>query len=267
MGNEQIGCCNSSKFPETDNIQEEKIREELYKVSSQLKNYSTIEEIIYKTFQTTFLDIDSSPLVWITKPLYDKFINSIFNTEIEPLSKASIRTISMNYNDANISSSSYKEKFNLLLLTWLLLLYNNSKMDVKEKYAIIKKIIIKNSRIITFESFSLFIKTALELALCDITMNYAEENNTVIEFHRLVSQVYNFQNINEYHKWMCTKLKKIIIKDKPQLSTESKINNEFINDEQFGLFFEENPFVLNSLELRINFYNKYYYHCGMNDFS
>lgn len=267
MGNEQTGCCNLSKFPEIDNIQEEKIREELYKVSSQLKNYSTIEEIIYKTFQTSLLDMDSSPLLWITKPLYNEFINSIFDTEKESLSRASIKTISLNYNDCNITCNSYKEKFNLLILIWLILLYSNSKMDIKEKYAIIKKIIIKNNRIITFESFSLFIKTALELALFDITMNYAEENNNDIEFNKLVNQVYNFENINEYHNWMCTKLKKIIIKDKPQLSTESKINNEFLNDEQLEQFFEENQFVLNSLELRINFYTKYYYHCEMNDFS
>ena len=119
------------------------------------------------------------------------------------------------------------------------------------------KIIVKNSKVLTFGTFSLFLKTSLELMLCDITMSFADENQYDIEYSKLVNEVYNITNINEYHKWIMGKLKKIIIKDKPKLSNESKFINEFITDSYLFSFFDENSFLLNALDLRVNFYNKY----------
>ena len=257
MGNSQSNCCSSNAYFDVDNSQEEKIRESLQIVMSKLKNYNEIKEIIYDTFQTTLIDIDSVPLEWITKPLYQKFLKSVFDSKSEPLSKPAIRSISMNYDDVNISSKSYKENFNLLILIWLLFLMNSSKIETKEKIEKIKEIIVKNSKVLTFGTFSLFLKTSLELMLCDITMSFADENQYDIEYSKLVNEVYNITNINEYHKWIMGKLKKIIIKDKPKLSNESKFINEFITDSYLFSFFDENSFLLNALDLRVNFYNKY----------
>lgn len=134
---------------------------------------------------------------------------------------------------------------------------NSSKIETKEKIEKIKEIIVKNSKVLTFGTFSLFLKTSLELMLCDITMSFADENQYDIEYSKLVNEVYNITNINEYHKWIMGKLKKIIIKDKPKLSNESKFINEFITDSYLFSFFDENSFLLNALDLRVNFYNKY----------
>ena len=116
MGNNQA-CCGENTIFDLNNNAEIYIREQLLKRSKEIKNYQDIKKISQEIFGVFILDIEEDPLEWITKDLYYKFIKQIFNTKT---SDEKLYAVILNYNDINLSVTSYKDKFNLLILIWLL---------------------------------------------------------------------------------------------------------------------------------------------------
>jgi len=247
MGNEQ--CCSQNLNYELDNNEELYIREEINNLSNKIKNFKTIRELSYEIFGTSLIDIDNEPLEWITPELYEKFLKKIFEN------KCQYKTICLNYNDVNISSISYKEKFNLIILIWLLGIMKNNKMSLDEKINTVKEIIIKNNDYITFNTFSQFIKTFLEIMLIEITFNFKSFNEK--EVNALITKIYNLKNMEEYHKWLINKMRKIVSLDNNNLREEESMKNEYITNEQLNKFFNENSFLFSPIDLRQNFYQKY----------
>ncbi len=119
----------------------------------------------------------------------------------------------------------------------------------------IKNIIVKCHKYVTYETFSKFIQVYLEIMLIEITFNFKSHNEK--EINDLISGIFNVVNVNEYCKWLCAKMSKIITKNKKHLTEKSSIKNEYISDEQLKEFFEKNRFLFDCLELRNNYYNKY----------
>lgn len=245
MGNNQ-NCCVSTNFYDVENAQEIYIREQIQKNISRIKSFEEISKISNEVFQTALIDIDSSPLEWITENSYHNFCSLIFS------SKETLWVL--NYNDVNVSSRAYKESFNLLLLMWLIMNIGR-KMNLKTKISEMKEIIIKVSRILTYSTFSLFIKTLLELILLDSTMNIKVINES--DYHKLLMNVFNINNVNEFHSFLIGRMKKIIMKEKPTLTDEFNFDNEYITDEYLNKFFNDNSYLADALELRVNFYSKY----------
>jgi hypothetical protein len=92
--------------------------------------------------------------------------------------------------------------------------------------------------------------------LIEITYNFQRHNLQEAKF--LLNDIYNSANVNEYCKWLCWKMGKIITKNKKIVLSDTKaINNEFITDQHLLNFFKKHPFLLRPIELRSNFYNKY----------
>ena len=108
MGNNQVCCGKNTNF-DLDNDAETYIREQLMKRSKEIKDYDKIKEISQNIFGVSILDIEEDPLEWITPDLYDKFIKQIFTTKT---SDEKLFAVTLNYNDINLSISSYREKFN-----------------------------------------------------------------------------------------------------------------------------------------------------------
>ena len=135
-----------------------------------------------------------------------------------------------------------------------------TKLNRKEKIQIIKEIIIKVNKVVTFSSFCAFLKTYLEISLNEITLNFLANYNASVESHQLVNQIFNIQNLEDYYDWLCKKMKFILEKeyeDENEFMNQINLNNAYIRDEHLMMFFEENKFILKTLELRVNFYDKY----------
>ena len=115
---------------------------------------------------------------------------------------------------------------------------------------------MKCNKYITLKTFSKFLNTFLEIMLIEITYNFQKHN--LQEAKTLLNDIYNNLHVNEYCKWLCWKMAKIILKNKKIENVEKRtINNEFIRDEHLDIFFRKYSFLLRPIELRNNFYNKY----------
>ena len=251
MGNNQV-CCGKNTIFDLDNNAETYIREQLMKRSKEIKDYDKIKEISQDIFGVSILDIEEDPLLWITPDLYDKFIKQIFSTRT---SDEKLFAVTLNYNAVDLSISSYKEKFNLLILIWLLGISPDGKMNKKQKRELMKSIIVNNDGMVTFSTVYNFLKTFLECMLTELTFNF--KNYDEREVSELITRIYNPINVNEYSKWLSNKLRKLIVKSKKSLTEEPSIRNEYINDEQLEIFIKENSFLFSPVELRNNFYSKY----------
>ena len=185
---------------------------------------------------------------------YNLFIASFFETDLDDIN---ISYLKLGYNNIkNISIKDYFDKFHLLLSIWIVGISPSKTLSIEQKIKIIKNIIIKCNKYITFKTFSKFINTYLEIFLIELTYNFQKHNS--IETKKLLNDVYNSWNVNEYCKWLCWKMGKIVIKVKKiDGLVQRTINNEFIRDEHLDIFFKKYSFLLWPLDLRNNFYNKY----------
>jgi hypothetical protein len=163
----------------------------------------------------------------------------------------------LEYNSiGNISVKDYFDKFHLLLCIWIVGISPARTLDHEQKIELIKIIIMKCNKYITFKTFSKFLNTFLEIMLIEITYNFQKHN--LQEAKTLLNDIYNNLHVNEYCKWLCWKMAKIILKNKKIENVEKRtINNEFIRDEHLDIFFRKYSFLLRPIELRNNFYNKY----------
>ncbi|MCQ2818043.1 MAG: hypothetical protein MJ252_12325 [archaeon] len=255
MGNDQL-CCRSEQVLEVDNAQEVKIRESLLFALSNIKNLQDINEIASKIFESELLDINSTPLEWITKPRYSEFIDKIFKISLLEKNKIKIEDLFPNYGEVDLSAKTYRDKFNLVLYAWIILLLpQGTNSEMQKKIYEIKKIILKAEKILTYKTLKNYIQTILELCLMDLTINFPCDKKE--EQMNLTYSMYNVKNMNDYLNYICEKIKKNLLATAMDKRSEVSINNEYINDYQLNQILRENYMLLNALELRNNFYSRY----------
>ena len=260
MGN--IGCCQTvnKEALKVESKEEIFIRETINYYSSKICKLNEINTLMEECFLSQLLDIEGPPLDWVTEEAYNDFMKKIFNIASQSRNKKSthLKFIKLPYDNLkNISVKEYaSDNFHLLLCIWLVGISSNSSITVNEKIQMIKEIILKCHKYITFQTFSKFLNTFLEIMLIEVTKQFMEHND--IEVENLLNDVYSSEHIAEYCKWLCSKMGKIISKTKKQILTDTNcFNNEFIKDEQLQEFFNTCPFLFQPKELRNNFYNKY----------
>lgn len=205
-------------------------------------------------FSIDLLDIDGLPLSWIQENSYNEFISKIINNEIDP---NILSYIKLSYNNIkNISVKDYYDKFHLIRGIWLVGMAPPRTLNHDKKIFLIKNIIIKCNKYITFKTFSKFLATFLEIMLIEVTYNFQRHN--LEDTKILLNDVFNNLHVNEYRKWLCWKMGNIIIKNKNNIELDTRaINNAFIQDEHLNIFFKKYSFLLWPNELRNNFYSKY----------
>ena len=253
MGN--LECCvRKSPYEEIDSKEEIYIRETIKLYYKKVVSNEKLYKLMKKYFSIYLLDIDGLPLEWIKEENYNLFIASFFETDLNDIN---LTYLKLGYNNIkNISIKDYFDKFHLLLCIWIVGISPSKTLSIEQKIKIIKNIIIKCNKYITFKTFSKFINTYLEIFLIELTYNFQKHNS--IEAKKLLNDVYNSWNVNEYCKWLCWKMGKIVIKVKKIEGLDQRtINNEFIRDEHLDIFFKKYSFLLWPLDLRNNFYNKY----------
>ena len=261
MGN--IECCQQKNdYDLIESKEELYIRETIEYFSKKMVSGSKLNKLMQKCFSIILLDIEGPPLDWISEESYNDFIYRIFDkngkNQLKENEKESLEYLKLKYN--NVKSVSIKDysqnNFHLLLSLWLIGISPSKTLNEEEKIKMIKSIIIKCSKYITYKTFSKFLNTYLELMLIEITYNFNKHNDN--EIKSLLNDIYNSSNVSEYCKWLCWKMGKIITKNKKGVLSDTKaINNEFIKDEHINAFFKKFSFLLITNELRNNFYNKY----------
>ena len=258
MGN--VECCHQKLDIESiENKEEIFIRETIEKYTKKMVGNQKLIKLMQKCFSIILLDIEGPPLDWISQDAYYEFIYRIFDKSGKSQEKEKdLKYIILEYNKVKkISSKDYNENnFHLLLSIWLIGIAPTRTISDEEKIKMIKNIIIKCNKYITYKTFSKFLNTFLEMMLIEITYNF--HNHNLEDTKSLLNKIYNTDHVNEYCKWLCWKMGKIITKNKKVVMSDTKaINNEFIRDEHLIAFFKKYSFLLRPLELRTNFYNKY----------
>ena len=258
MGN--LACCvQKSTYEEIDSKEEIYIRETIQYFSKKMTTNEKLYKSMKKYFSIYLLDIDGLPLEWVDEINYNLFLSEIFNINNNENNNTNISLIKLEYNSVkNISIKDYFDKFHLLLCIWLIGISPNKTLNQEQKIEIIKNIIIKCNKYLTFKTFSKFLNTYLEIMLIEMTYKFLKHNEQ--ETKNLLNDIYNSWHVNEYCKWLCWKMGKIILKNKKIENIEKRtINNEFIRDEHLDILFRKYSFPLWPNELRNNFYNKYQY--------
>ena len=253
MGN--IVCCEQkSSLEEIESSEEVYIQKTIELISRKMVSTEKLYKIMKNCFSIDLIDIDGLPLSWIQEYDYNIFISKIFNNEIDP---NILSYVKLTYNNIkNISVKDYFDKFHLLLIIWLIGMATPRTLSQEKKIFLIKNIIIKCNKYITFKTFSKFLTTFLEIMLVEVTYNFGKHN--LEETNILLNDVYNNLHVNEYRKWLCWKMGNIVIKNKNNIALDTRaINNEFIKDEHLDIFFKKYSFLLWRIDLRKNFYNKY----------
>ena len=254
MGN--IECCRPKIDIEAIESEEEiYIREIIDYFTHKMVANAKLIKLMQKCFSIILLDIEGPPLDWISEQSYYEFIYRIFEKSGE---EKKLKYIILEYNKVrNISLKDYYENnFHLLLSIWLVGIAPSKTISDEEKINMIKTIIIKCNKYITYKTFSKFLNTFLEMMLLEITFKFLHHNENDTKL--LLNDIYNAAHFSEYCKWLCWRMGKILINNKKIVMSDSKaINNEFIKDEHLYAFFKKNDFLLNPIELRKNFYNKY----------
>ena len=257
MGN--VECCQQKYDPsEVDSKEELYIRETIRYFSKKMVDNVQLFKLMQECFSIILLDIDGPPLDWISLKSYNDFINRIFDKDkTNKKEEKEIKFIKLEYNNVKcITLKDYDDKFHLLLCIWLIGISPPRTINDEDKVRMIKSIIIKCNKYITYKTFSKFLNTFLEMMLIEITSNFQRHN--LQDTKVLLNDVYNIKNVNEYCKWLCWKMGKIITKNKKVVFSDVKaINNEFIKDEHLETFFKKYSFLLRPIELRNNFYKKY----------
>lgn len=257
MGN--IECCQQRKENEIESKEELYIRETIDIFTKKMVGNSKLIKLMQKCFSIYILDIEGLPLEWINKEAYDDFIYKIFDKSGKTKNKEKeIKYITLEYNKVKYLSLKdyYENNFHLILSIWLIGISPSRTIKDEDKIKMIKNIIIKCSKYITYKTFSKFLITFLEMMLIELTYNFHYHN--LEETKSLLKSIYNSEHVNEYCKWLCWKMGKIITKNKKMVMSDTKaINNEFIKEEHLIAFFTKYSFLLKPNELRTNFYNKY----------
>ena len=257
MGN--VECCRQKQNFEHYEYKEEGFILEVFEYfSKKMVNNANLQEMIKKYFSIDLLDIEGEPLDWITKQNYHDFISIIFNQT----SEKALQYIILEYNKIKyITIKDYTDNnFHLLLAIWLIGISPPNTLSQEDKIEMIKNIILKCSKYITYLTFSKFLNAYLEMMLIELTFNFNLHNFEDTTY--LLKKIYTSSHVKEYSKWLCWKMTKIITKNKKNiLSDNIAINNEFIKDEDLNFFFQKYSFLLNLIELRKNFFNKYINNC------
>lgn len=234
--------------------------------SQRRSSFQEISEIFRGYFGIDPLDIEGSPLKWITKEAYDNyminFINDAFKSQITSLDQIDCPSkyffLPYSSSSLHIYLPSYNVNFHLFILIWIIGILN---FPMKEKILIIKQIIIKSQKILTYSTFSTFLMTYMSIFLIEITQQFllCSEINLNAEggLIYLIDNIFNTSNVEAYCSLFKNQIKLLIVKTKKIYINEKNINNTFISEKELGEFFDEYPFILNAQELREHFYDQF----------
>ena len=181
MGN--VECCQRKMdFGEVESKEELNIRQILDNFSKKMVSNIKLNKLMQKYFSIMILDIEGPPLDWISEESYNIFVQRIFDINGKQINENEVKYITLEYNKVrNITIKDYSENnFHLLLSMWLVGMAPIRTINDEEKIKIIKQIIIKCNKYITYKTFSKFLNTFLEIMLIEITYNFQSHNGAWI---------------------------------------------------------------------------------------
>jgi hypothetical protein len=258
-----MGNCCEAILMHTENDAENLIRESIYSLKIQHYSLNDIETGITDVLAIPLLEVKNSK--WITEEIYKKICSKFFIDEnISQEKKENQKSSILKYNDCLDGKC-----FSICLAIWIVL--NLDGKYFKDKVLFIEQIILKTDEILTCFTFKKFILRLIEISLFKITNNFItnrkiiNENVLSISFEKLITNIFNRNNIEEYKQMHCDKLKELLFyrqkNDGDQiiglLDKNRNIENEFLKKNFIKQFFIENSYLLCPLGMREHFYNIY----------
>jgi hypothetical protein len=261
MGN----CCDARTIL-SDNDAENLIRESILLLRIRKFDLEEVEEIFTAEIGLSLIEIKNNITKWITKEKYEKLVSDDLVNSNCKISHHLIhfnnivqnqRCVTLNYNE-----QAEGKGFHISLALWLIPLIKNTPQSRIEKVKFIEQIILKSDEILTFSTFNKFLSRYLEICLIKITHNFYESEDIQNDYdlkkqyQKLINQVYTKENVDNYKKKLMENVSLNIVLRNSMLKNKD-ISNEFIKRSHIKLFFDENPFLLDIIELRENFYDIY----------
>lgn len=251
-----MGNCCDSKGSLTDNTAENLIRNTIAILKIRKFHIEEIERVLKDLLGVSLFDIELNPHKWIPMSTYNKLVDDYFLSD-EQITSSRMEDCTLAQRSVCVAYNKNDKDFHFNLLMWIMSLVKSNRSD---KIKMIKKVILRTQTVLTFNTLRRFLIFYLNLLLVKTTNNFEVcdqihcEDEIKKDFYMLTN-VYNKSNINDFVDKLMGRMKKIVIKGNRKLNDED-ICNEFLKESHLRLFFEENFFLLDMLELRNEFYSR-----------
>jgi len=273
-----MGCCEAKNvFDLTDNEIENEIRRALYSIHRKKIDYDGFDEKYKKIMSLSITDIHDGK--WYSQENYNKIINCIFkkqsfeenekneeyyNTdEKEKEKERELVNMKNGFTNVIINPQSDYDKKNFHI-NFLFQIISFLDDDLEVKLELLDKSARDFYKVFSMNNFKKFLIKYLEINLIYTTQSFIENKRTgKIEETYLVNNVFTKNNIEIFSQSMISTMERIIVKSKPFLQ-EDGINNEFIRPADFKEFFFYYKILLENLELRKYFYDKFSINSNLN---
>lgn len=232
-------CC-IRKVRETSNESENHIRETINQMPIIFLKFNQFDAIFRQITQMSVLDIDILSR-WIVLEDYDELLKKLINRKSE-----------YQFDQELILKSIDDEDF-----IYLIFYLTNSC----EKIFIIEKLLRKHFSIMNFGNFKKFLGRYLEVSLIKLTaffiksLRISADLSMNSQLNHIQNTIFNEQNLQKFLKLLFDEMK-IIIKIKNPFLREKDLDSEFLFRDDIRLFFNENEFLLDPLELREMYWQK-----------
>ena len=242
-----MGCCEGKLTVDyTDNEVENQIRTTI--ASLNITNLSVSE--FEKSF-TNIMRIGINEVLdtkWYNEECYMNLLSTIYINNTSG--------INSNKNQMNlVIKLSDKKSFPFFFFLQTSSLIRDSFHD---KVEFIEKGVKGHFNPLTVKNFKVFIYSYLHVNLNIVTSNYIDESNLDSNDARmLTNKIYTEENVKSFSTLYINNLNKIINKNKPFVKDNNEIDNEIIKSNELKDFFKLNKILLDGLELRKLFYERY----------
>lgn len=258
-----MGCCEAKNILDiTDNDTENRIRKVIYDLELTNLDFKEFDEKFKKIISVSILDVDD--VKWYNMEHYLELINIVFlNNEHYVSPSESIDSIlAKRHGVFKNKEHAYfvikpeldKKNFPFYFICQIISLLNDS---IDDKIEVLEKACRFHLKILSVTNFKKFIVKYLEVNLIHCTLSYIEgKNSGSLDDSYLINTVYTKRNVELFSRSLLKSVERTILKYKPLLN-ESGLSNEFIRQSDFKEFFYQYKVLLDNLELRKLFYDKF----------
>lgn len=251
-----MGCCHNKYYiQETDNEIENNIRTTMNLLQINNISIKEFEQIFQNSIKISIQEVKDPK--WYTEENFNKLLCSAIIYE---------KTES-NFQYSYILKPSQEKKYAFHFFLQICYLLNG---DIETKVDFIEKGLKAHQSPFTVKQMKIFIYNYLEVNLLKVTFSFIDSNKFLRKDEAIENllKIYNERNLHDYCKTFIRGISKFILKTKPFLKENStELDNEIFKSIDLYEYFLEYNILLDSFELRKNFYIKYSSNEDLNDKS
>lgn len=239
-------CCGEKNF-RIENEIEKQISEALSGLRIQKYDWSKINAWLDGKIGISLLEVEDFQK-WVTEDIYLEFVNQrILVTDSQELYLQEQLVPSY-------SQIIKQKKPSVYLVSWMLSLLKGQQ----KKVMLVDSIIKTDYEIVNFSTFRRFLSGYLTYNLLTITENLTNllKNSENKADYDEIKETYTLVKLEHFLGALMNQMKNILVLKHRSIKI-GNLEHEFVNIEDLTLFFKENDFVLEVLELREEFFVRY----------